>query len=70
MFDNDLNDQIYQLITVEELMATMKSFSRDKSPGPDGWSIEFLIHFFDIIKDELLKMVEEIRIKRSINKQL
>jgi len=48
----------------------MKSFKRDKSPGPDGWMIEFLIHFFDLIKDDLLRMVEATRISGSINNKI
>eukprot|EP00253_Pinus_taeda_P009171 PITA_09171 len=56
MFDGDLNDHIFQPVSEEELLATMKSFKRDKSPGPDGWTIVFFIHFFDLIKTDLLRM--------------
>lgn len=36
MFDVDLNDSLFQPVTKEELLGIMKSFKRDKSPGPDG----------------------------------
>lgn len=50
MFDKDQNDYLFQPIMKEELLGTMKSFKNDKCPGPDGWTIKFFIHFFDLIK--------------------
>eukprot|EP00253_Pinus_taeda_P036191 PITA_36191 len=67
MFDGEQNDYIFQPITEEELLETMKSFKKDKCPGPDGWMIKFLIHFFDLIKQDLLRMVEASRISGSIH---
>jgi len=69
MFNDDINDQIFQPVTEEELLRTLKAFKKDKCPGPDGWSIEFFCHFFDIIKSDLLKMVEGSRISGSINQK-
>lgn len=37
----------------------MKSFARDKSPGPDGWPIELFLHFQDIIGTDILAIAEE-----------
>ena len=54
-------------ITEEELLETMKSFKKDKCPGPDCWTIEFFIHFFDLIKHDLLRMVKGSRISGSIH---
>jgi len=48
-------------VTKEELEATIKWFKKDKSPGPDGWAIEFYIAIFDILGDDLLKIVEDCR---------
>eukprot|EP00253_Pinus_taeda_P004777 PITA_04777 len=48
-------------VTKEELEVTLKWFKKDKSPGPDGWTIEFYIDFFDILGDDLLKIVEDCR---------
>jgi hypothetical protein len=31
--------------TKEELLEVIKSFKREKSPGPDGWSVELFLHF-------------------------
>ena len=70
MFDEELDDQFFQLLTEEELLATMKSFKRDKCPGPDDWTVEFLIPFFDLIKSDLLRMVEGTKMSSSINHKI
>lgn len=59
MFDKEQNDFLFNLVLEEEIMMVMKSFKKDKSLGPAGWTIEFFIHFSDLIKNELLGMVEE-----------
>lgn len=70
MFDEESNDLIFKQVSKDELLSTLKSFKKDKSPGPDGWTVEFLIHFFDIIKDNLLRMVEGTRMAGNINQKL
>ena len=44
-----------------ELFVVLHSFQKDKSPGPDGWPIEFFLGFFYLIGGDLLKVVEESR---------
>eukprot|EP00253_Pinus_taeda_P024074 PITA_24074 len=48
-------------VTIEELESTLKWFKKEKSPGLDGWNIEFYIAFFDLIGKDLLRVVEESR---------
>ena len=67
MFDGDQNDYLFQPITEEELLETIKSFKKDKWPRLDGWTIEFFIHFFDLIKQDLLRMVEGSRMLGDIH---
>lgn len=54
-----------------ELEATLKWLKKDKSPSPDGWSIEFYLDFFDVIGNDLLKVIEDCRkfgcMHRAIN---
>ena len=45
-------------ITLEEVEWALKSFKKDKSPGPDGWPVEFFLAFFDLLGDELVNLVE------------
>ena len=51
-------------------MAELKSIlfhcKREKSPGPDDWSVDFFIYFFDLVGEDLLAMVEESRILGKI----
>ena len=46
-------------VTLGELEATMKCFSKDKSRGPDGWPMEFYNFFFELIGQDLLLAIEE-----------
>jgi hypothetical protein len=54
-------------INLGELKEVLSSFKVDKSPGPDGWTIEFFIRFFDLVGGDLLEMVEESRLKGIIS---
>lgn len=60
----DLNKDV----TMGELEATLKWFKRDKSLGPDGWPVEFYIAFFELLGEDLLKVIEDCRITRPIYK--
>eukprot|EP00253_Pinus_taeda_P028072 PITA_28072 len=44
-----------------ELEGTLKWFKNDKSPGSDGWTIEFYLAFYELINQDLLRVVEECR---------
>jgi len=59
--EQDDEEDLVQEVTLGELEATLKWFSKDKSLGPDGWSIEFYLAFFDLISSHLLSVVEESR---------
>lgn len=43
MYDEAANDEFFKPITEEELQALVKTFKKDKCPGPDGWPIEFFL---------------------------
>ena len=46
-------------ITMEELEKTVFQMKKGKAPGPDGFPIEFFQEFWDIIKLDLLTVVQE-----------
>ena len=48
-------------VTEVELSAVLHSFQKEKSPGPDGWPIEFFLGFLDLVGCDLLAVVEESR---------
>jgi hypothetical protein len=56
--------------TIEEISLVLKSFSKDKSLGPDGWMVEFFLWFFDLIGNDILEAVEESRRSGSMVKSL
>ena len=53
-----------------ELWEVINSFAKDKSRWPDGCTIEFFIHFFDLVGDDLLEVEEDYRTRDLVNKYL
>lgn len=49
-------------ITMGELEGTLKWFKKDKSLGPDKWSVEFYLAFFKLLGNDLLHVIEECRV--------
>lgn len=67
MFDDTKNDELFRPISKGELLEVLKAFKKEKCLGPDGWTVEFILHFFDIMKTDLLRMVEATRMSSSIH---
>lgn len=67
MFGSNQNDSLYAAVSEDELMSVMKSFKKDKCSDLDGWTIDIYIHFFDLMKNDILSMIEETRIRGNIN---
>ncbi|KAJ9538624.1 hypothetical protein OSB04_031357 [Centaurea solstitialis] len=44
--------------TEEEVWNAVRDCGRDKSPGPDGFSMEFIKHFWDLLKKELMVLLD------------
>jgi hypothetical protein len=40
---------LYAPIQLVELRDILSKFKVDKSPGPDDWTVEFFLHFFDLV---------------------
>lgn len=70
MFDECQNIALYAEVSEEELLTTMKTFQTDKCPRPDGWTIDFFIHFFELFKSDILKMVEESQTQGFISQDM
>lgn len=54
------------LVSKIEVEGVIKSMQKDKSPWPDGWTVEFFQHFFELIGDEIVRVVEDSRRKGFI----
>jgi hypothetical protein len=67
-FVNEQNNRdLYSEVSASELKETIGSFQKDKIPGPDGWTIEFYLAFFDLLGADLLRVVEETRLNGLIH---
>jgi hypothetical protein len=62
MIDDEEARLLFRPVTMEELKLVLFHFKKEKSPGPDGWTTEFFIYFFDLVGQDLLAMVEDTRI--------
>ena len=57
----DMNDELTKDILEEEITQVLHSFQKGKSPGPDGFTLEFFIGLYDLIKKDILVVVHESR---------
>jgi hypothetical protein len=55
-------------VTKEEVLEVLKEFMKDKTPGPDGWTVEFCLHFFELVASNLVEAVEEARMTGAMYK--
>jgi hypothetical protein len=67
MLDINEAEELYKHVTLTELEAILKMFKKEKSSGPDGWSVELYLHFFEIMGEDILDLVEETRTSGCIN---
>ena len=59
------NDRLTQAITLEEVKEIVDSMEEDRSPGPDGYNVNFVTLCWDIVKKYLLRMIRK---SQSCNK--
>ena len=53
-------------VTLSEVVEALKSFKKDKAPGPNGWPIKFYLTFIDFLGPLLVDLVEFSRILGSV----
>ena len=70
MISQDNAPSLIAPITLYEIETTLRSFKKDRSPGPDGWPVEFYLHFFDFLGNDLLLAIEWARSSRHITPSL
>jgi hypothetical protein len=70
LFPNFVRDEdqrlLEQVVTKEEILGFIRGFSKDKSLGPDGWTIDFFLFLFELIGRDLLDVVEESRVQGKV----
>jgi hypothetical protein len=57
-------------VTKQEIWEIISLFAKDKSLGPDGWTVEFFTLFFELVGDDLLDLVEDSRLRGKIQRSL
>ena len=65
--DAEDNLMLMEMVSKEELKAVLHSFQKDKSPSPDGWTIEFFLGLYDLIGGDLLRVMEDTRISGRLS---
>lgn len=62
--------EISNPIDVKEVLETLKCFSKNKIPGPNGWLVNFFLSFFDLIGNDLVDVVNETSLKGKVSEDL
>lgn len=52
-------EELHQAITPTELEYVLWWFMKYKSPDPNGWTIELFLNFYELIRRDLLAVVEK-----------
>ena len=56
MITKEMNEELTKEISEEEIRHTLQN---GKSPGPDGFTMEFYIIFYETLKKDILEVVKE-----------
>ena len=57
-FYEEEGSSVVRPVTLDEINKVLERFEKGKSPGLDGWTMEFFLEFFDILGEELFDVVE------------
>jgi hypothetical protein len=63
----DANTVLDHPITMEEVREAVKKGKRHKSPGPDGICHEFLIKMWDVVKDDMTDVINNMYMEGSVS---
>ena len=65
LVNNDHNHSLMQPVSLQEVEVGMEQMADDTSLGLDGFTIDFFHHCWDLLKDEVLEIIEESRKKNG-----
>jgi hypothetical protein len=60
-FNDEMNTIMEAEVTGQELKSALGFFNKAKSPGPNGWTVEFYLGFYDFLEKDILHVIEESR---------
>ena len=64
------NFNLNKPVTEEEVNEVLKEMQNGKAPGPDGFNVDFIKACWNIVKQDILNVVEDSRMNRTILKTL
>lgn len=47
----------YRHVNKEDVVVALHSLGKDKSLGPNAWSVEFYLELFDLLGEDLQRLV-------------
>ena len=62
-------DLLEQPITIKELSSALRSGAKNKTPGIDGFNLEFYIANWDTIKQDILELMNQMFLHKKITPQ-
>ena len=54
-----MNASLEAKVKNEDLKGVLLSFKKDKSNGLDDWTVEFYLGYYELLEEEILRVVEE-----------
>lgn len=70
LFNDEYGVKVGCQVTLEEIKEVLKKIIKEKILDLDGWTVEFFLHLFDLIGQDILMEVEESRKKDFIFEKL
>lgn len=62
---------LFNHVSLQGLKEVLVHFKKERSLGPDGWTIEFFVYFFELVSTDLLQMmIEDTHTKGKVTKSL
>ena len=59
LITEEIKQDLLEEVIEEEFNKIIHSFQRGKSPGPDGFTLDFFLGFYEMLKNDILKVVRE-----------
>jgi hypothetical protein len=53
---------MFEEVNTNELLSIISTFHKDKILSPNGWTLEFYLGFFEFLGEDLLRVVEKVRV--------
>jgi hypothetical protein len=58
-FSDEETRTVESQVTLDEIKKVLEGFEKSKSPGPDGWTVQFFLEFFNILGETLRGAFED-----------